>query len=491
MDAHSPDRAASVPWRDAAAAADPLGSQRLCPRDRLGHRIVPGAAADAGSGRAAWRGRPERYSLGPADRARARLFRRRLRPVLRRPDPGHWPVDHHLRPLVSRPRGPGRALLRLSPAVPGRHAGHSTLGQRPGAPRLLGADQSHLLPADRLLAPATRGPPGCTDGADRHGQRWPVPDRRHATSGRGCRHLPAQRAPDPWRPDPQFAALPADLVPGPGRRLHQVGAVPLPLLAAARHGCPHAGLRLPAFGDHGEGRHLPAWPPLAGARGHRCLVPDRDQHWTGHHGDCRLDRLLQGRPQSAARLLDCQPSRPDHRAVRHGHADCRRGRGVPHPQPLHLQGGPVPVGGHRRPRGRDSRREPSGRPAAPDADHRHAGDDRRGLHGRPAAAQWVPVEGDDARVGGANRLPRLTLGGATAGDPGCATVGGVLVPVRDGRVFGPSAGRLSAPSARPAGRHVAASGRTRGAGGADRRRPALGRARRRSRRPGGHRRCSA
>ena len=57
----------------------------------------------------------------------------------------------------------------------------------------------------------------------------------------------------------------------------------------------------------------------------------------------RLDRAVQGRPQGAARLLDRQPSRPDHHAVRHGHADRRRGRGVPHPQPRHLQGGAVPV----------------------------------------------------------------------------------------------------------------------------------------------------
>ena len=37
----------------------------------------------------------------------------------------------------------------------------------------------------------------------------------------------------------------------------------------------------------------------------------------------------------------------------------------------------------------------------PDADHRHAGDDRRRLHGRPAAAQRLSVQGDDARGRGA------------------------------------------------------------------------------------------
>ena len=81
------------------------------------------------------------------------------------------------------------------------------------------------------------------------------------------------------------------------------------------------------------------WPVLVR---HRGLVPDRHRHRPGHHGDRGLDRALQGRPQGAARLLDRQPSRPDHHAVRHGHADRRRGRRLPHPQPLHLQGGPVP-----------------------------------------------------------------------------------------------------------------------------------------------------
>ena len=42
-----------------------------------------------------------------------------------------------------------------------------------------------------------------------------------------------------------LAALPADPAPGAGRRLHQVGAVPVPFLAAARHGGTHAGLGLP------------------------------------------------------------------------------------------------------------------------------------------------------------------------------------------------------------------------------------------------------
>jgi hypothetical protein len=51
----------------------------------------------------------------------------------------------------------------------------------------------------------------------------------------------------------------------PGR-VHQVGAVPVPLLAAERDGGAHAGERLPALGDDGEGGGLPARPHAPGLR---------------------------------------------------------------------------------------------------------------------------------------------------------------------------------------------------------------------------------
>ena len=47
---------------------------------------------------------------------------------------------------------------------------------------------------------------------------------------------------------------------GAARRIHQVGAGAVPLLAAARDGRADAGLRLPARGDDGEGRRVPARP---------------------------------------------------------------------------------------------------------------------------------------------------------------------------------------------------------------------------------------
>ena len=63
-------------------------------------------------------------------------------------------------------------------------------------------------------------------------------------------------------------ALSCGAAAGARRRLHQIGAVPVPLLAAQRHGGADAGLGLPAFGDDGEGRRLSADAPQPGARRH-------------------------------------------------------------------------------------------------------------------------------------------------------------------------------------------------------------------------------
>ena len=59
------------------------------------------------------------------------------------------------------------------------------------------------------------------------------------------------------------------LAPDPARRVHEVGAGPVPLLAAERDGGTHAGERLPAFGDDGEGRRLPPRPAVPDLR-RRC-----------------------------------------------------------------------------------------------------------------------------------------------------------------------------------------------------------------------------
>ncbi len=56
------------------------------------------------------------------------------------------------------------------------------------------------------------------------------------------------------------------------RRGDQVGPVPVPLLAAGRDGRAHAGQRLPALGDDGEGRRLPGRSLHAGLRRGRTVA---------------------------------------------------------------------------------------------------------------------------------------------------------------------------------------------------------------------------
>jgi NADH:ubiquinone oxidoreductase subunit K len=60
--------------------------------------------------------------------------------------------------------------------------------------------------------------------------------------------------------------------PDPGRGLHQVGPVSLPVLAAPRHGRTDAGQCLSAFGDHGQGRGVSAGPAVPGAGGQLPVV---------------------------------------------------------------------------------------------------------------------------------------------------------------------------------------------------------------------------
>ena len=52
----------------------------------------------------------------------------------------------------------------------------------------------------------------------------------------------------------------------PHRRVHEVGAVPVPRLAARRDGGADAGQRVPPLRDHGDRRCLPRRPPRAGLR---------------------------------------------------------------------------------------------------------------------------------------------------------------------------------------------------------------------------------
>ena len=89
------------------------------------------------------------------------------------------------------------------------------------------------------------------------------------------RQLRPRRVSGRRRRDPRARPLPAGARADPARRADQERAVPVPLLAAARDGGADAGLGLPAFGDDGEGRRVPAGAAVAGAGGHRRLVLDR------------------------------------------------------------------------------------------------------------------------------------------------------------------------------------------------------------------------
>ena len=82
--------------------------------------------------------------------------------------------------------------------------------------------------------------------------------------------------------------------PDPDRRLHQIGAVSVPFLAAACDGGPDAGFGLSAFGHHGEGGTVPDGPAVAGAGGHAGVDGDRRHGGPVHHADGREDRALQG-----------------------------------------------------------------------------------------------------------------------------------------------------------------------------------------------------
>ena len=70
-------------------------------------------------------------------------------------------------------------------------------------------------------------------------------------------------------PPPRATAVTVGLVLVLVGAFDQVGAVPVPLLAARRDGRADAGQRLPALGDDGEGRRVPRRPVRAGVRARR------------------------------------------------------------------------------------------------------------------------------------------------------------------------------------------------------------------------------
>ena len=199
------------------------------------------------------------------------------------------------------------------------------------------------------------------------------------------------------RRDPAQPALPAGAGAGPARRADQERAVSVPLLAAARDGGADAGLGLPAFGDHGEGRRVPAGAPVAGAGGHRRLVLDRRHR--------RRRTLLLG--AYVAIFQHDLKGLLAYSTISHlglitlllglG-TPAGGGRGdLPHHEPRDLQGVAVHGGRHHRPRDGHARHPAPERAVPLHADHRDAGDGGSRGHGRRAAAQRLPVQGDVLR----------------------------------------------------------------------------------------------
>ncbi len=225
------------------------------------------------AGRATGRG----AAVGAGTRPHARLQPGRPGPAVRAADHRDGRAGGALREPLSRRTSAGGPLLRLALRLHGGDAGRRPQRQRPHAVRLLGADRLHVVPPHRLRARARRRAVGGAAGADR--------DRRRragaAGSGRPARRRDGHDQPlgDGRQPRRHRGASIRNGNRGPGAAggVHQERPGAVPLLAAERDGGADAGQRLPAFGDDGEGRHLPRRPDDADPRRHAVLDDGGDR----------------------------------------------------------------------------------------------------------------------------------------------------------------------------------------------------------------------
>ena len=158
----------------------------------------------------------------------------------------------HLRPF----RRPVRRLRRRD--------GRPRDGRRPVHDvRVLGAHVGVLVPAHRAQRSFGHGAIGGAAGTARDGWRRAVPARRGgAVAGRdGHDRLRRARRAAPGRNDRHHGS-----VSRTGRSVHEVGAVPVPLLAPRGHGRADPGECVPALGHDGEGRHRPDVETRTGVR---------------------------------------------------------------------------------------------------------------------------------------------------------------------------------------------------------------------------------
>ena len=152
----------------------------------------------------------------------------------------------------------------------------------------------------------------------------------------------------------------------PGRRLHQVGAVPVPFLAAQRHGGADAGLGLSAFGDDGEGRRLSADAAQSGARRDRRMGDAAAGVRRHDPAGRRAARGPADRPQADARLHDGRLARAagDADRLRHRNWRSRRRCSISSRTAL-FKGALFMVAGAHRPRNGHARHQAARRPVAP------------------------------------------------------------------------------------------------------------------------------
>ncbi len=259
---------------------------------RRGAAAGPGAARSDDAGRARRRGAARELGLAAADRAGRHPAPGRAGLDVRRPRAGHRRAGGAVRALLPLRAGQRAPLLQLPAAVYGRDAGHGAVRQPAAADGVLGADQHQFVPADRLLVASQGRTRRRAHGLRRHRRRRAGAARRRAADRARRRQLRPGRGAGLRRADPQQPAVSVGAAAGAGRHLHQERPVPLPLLAAARHGRADAGVGLPAFGDDGEGRRVPAGAAASGAGRQRAVLLPGQRHRCGHPADRRLERDL-------------------------------------------------------------------------------------------------------------------------------------------------------------------------------------------------------
>src|SRR6476659_4814600 len=405
---------------DLGLAGPPAAAVRLdrrrarLPRDpgagRRGHRHrrrrprLP--LRDRRTGQPARRGRrgapPRLLAVDLRRRRRARHQARHLRrPALRFHDAGRHRGLGADPPLLVRLHAVRRGLpplLQLSQLLRLLDAAAGSGRQLRPADRRLGLRRLRLLRADQLLVPASDGTQGGNEGLrdQRRRRHRPRPRRLPDLPRAGDLRLQRRLRPGTAHLRPRRVDGDRDLPAAARRRLRQVGADPLPHLAAGRDGGPDPGLLADPRGDDGDRRRLPDRPHP------RPLLPrpDRRRHCRlrrpGDAADRRHDRDRADRPQARNRLLDDEPDRLHD----HGGLD-RRLRAGPFPpdDPRLLQGAAL----HDRRLdhlgdGQSPGHRPDERLLAGDALHLADAGDRRPGAGRLPAHLGLLLQGLDPRL---------------------------------------------------------------------------------------------